>query len=144
MSSEAVFAELGARSHYSFLEGTASPRALVAAAARRGIGALGLCDRNGLYGAVTFMAAARDAGIHPIIGAELDLTDGSRLRFLARDRTGYRQLCRTISLAQLAGAKGQPRLHVSGLTGDPPKDGDAVVEPGALNACTVLAGGPQS
>ncbi|MFN2569960.1 MAG: DNA polymerase III subunit alpha, partial [Candidatus Dormibacteria bacterium] len=108
------------------------------------IGALGLCDRNGLYGAVTFMAAARDAGIHPIIGAELDLTDGSRLRFLARDRTGYRQLCRTISIAQLAGAKGQPRLHISGLTGDPPKDGDAVVEPGALNACTVLAGGPQS
>jgi error-prone DNA polymerase len=111
----APFAELAARSHYSFLEGSASPRTLVATAAALGIEALGLCDRNGLYGAVGFMEAARTAGIRAVIGAELDLDGGDRLRLLARHRGGYRQLSRAISAAQLAGVKGQPRLRLAGL-----------------------------
>ena len=111
----APFAELATRSHYSFLEGSASPRTLVAAAAALGIDALGLCDRNGLYGAVGFMEAARTAGIRAIIGVELDLDGGDRLRLLARHRGGYRQLSRAISAAQLAGVKGQPRLRLAGL-----------------------------
>src|ERR1700719_3256783 len=110
------FAELAARSHYSFLEGAASPRAMVETAARLGISALGLCDRNGLYGAVELIQAAKAAGIHPIIGTELELAGGSRIRLLARSRTGYRQLCRAVSAAQLAGVKGQPRLEVAGIS----------------------------
>ncbi|MBJ7608991.1 MAG: DNA polymerase III subunit alpha [Candidatus Dormibacteraeota bacterium] len=110
-----AFAELAARSHYSFLEGSASPRALVAIAASLDIEALGLCDRNGLYGAVSFMEAAQTAGIRAVIGAELDLDGGDRLRLLARHRGGYRQLSRAISAAQLAGVKGQPRLRLGGL-----------------------------
>src|SRR4030081_2733292 len=109
------FAELAARSNFSFLEGSASPRDLVAVAAQLGIASLGLCDRNGLYGAVAFIEAAGKAGIRPVVGTELDLIEGGRLRLLARSRTGYRQLCRTISAAQLAGAKGQPRLRLAGL-----------------------------
>ena len=109
------FTELAARSHYSFLEGSASPRTLVAAAAALGIEALGLCDRNGLYGAVGFMEAARAAGIRAIIGVDLDLDGGDRLHLIARHRGGYRQLCRAISAAQLAGVKGQPRLRLAGL-----------------------------
>ncbi|HEY8673028.1 MAG TPA: PHP domain-containing protein, partial [Candidatus Dormibacteraeota bacterium] len=111
----AHFAELAARSHYSFLEGAASPRRMVETAARLGISALGLCDRNGLYGAVELIQSARAHGLHPIIGTELELAGGSRLRLLARSRTGYRQLCRAVSAAQLAGVKGQPRLLIDGL-----------------------------
>ena len=120
--SSVPFAELAARSHYSFLEGSASPRDLVAVAAQLAIASLGLCDRNGLYGAVAFMEAARRAGIHPVVGVELDTVDAGRLRLLARGRRGYGQLCRAISAAQLAGAKGQPRLRIAGLT-DPQPDG---------------------
>jgi len=109
------FAELAARSHYSFLEGAASPRRMVETAARLGIAALGLCDRNGLYGAVELIQSAQEHGIHPIIGTEVELAGGSRLRLLARSRTGYRQLCRAVSAAQLAGVKGQPRLVIDGL-----------------------------
>ena len=109
------FAELAARSHYSFLEGAASPRRMVETAARLGISALGLCDRNGLYGAVELIQAAKAQGIHPIIGTELELAGGSRLRLLARSRTGYRQLCRAVSASQLAGVKGQPRLQIAGI-----------------------------
>jgi len=113
------FAELAARSNFSFLEGSASPRDLVAVAARLGIGSLGLCDRNGLYGAVAFLEAARKAGIWPVVGTELDTVDAGRIRLLARGRRGYHQLCRAISAAQLAGAKGQPRLSIAGLA-EPP------------------------
>jgi error-prone DNA polymerase len=114
------FAELAARSNFSFLEGSAAPRDLVAVAAQLGIGSLGLCDRNGLYGAVAFLDAARRAGIHPVVGVELDTVDAGRIRLLARSRRGYRQLSRTISAAQLAGAKGQPRLRISSLTDESP------------------------
>jgi len=110
------FAELAARSHYSFLEGAASPKVIVETAARLGISALGLCDRNGLYGAVELIQAAKAQGIHPIIGTELELAGGSRIRLLARSRTGYRQLCRAVSAAQLAGVKGQPRLEIDGVS----------------------------
>jgi error-prone DNA polymerase len=110
------FAELAARSHYSFLEGAASPKVMVETAARLGISALGLCDRNGLYGAVELIQAAKAAGIHPIIGTELELAGGSRIRLLARSRTGYRQLCRAVSASQLAGVKGQPRLVIDGIS----------------------------
>jgi error-prone DNA polymerase len=113
------FAELAARSHYSFLEGAASPRRMVETAARLEISALGLCDRNGLYGAVELIQSARANGIHPIIGTEFELAGGSRLRLLARSRTGYRQLCRAVSVAQLAGVKGQPRLVIDGLEPGP-------------------------
>ena len=114
------FAELAVRSHFSFLEGSASPRDLVEVAARLEIGSLGLCDRNGLYGAVGFIEAARKAGIRPVVGVELDLVDAGRIRLLARGRRGYRQLCRAISAAQLAGVKGQPRLRIAGLTDEEP------------------------
>src|SRR5580700_2559163 len=109
------FAELAARSHYSFLEGAASPRTMVKTAVRLGISALGLCDRNGLYGAVELIQEAKAHGIHPIIGTELELAGGTRLRLLARSRTGYRQLCRAVSASQLAGVKGQPRLQIAGI-----------------------------
>ena len=89
---------------------------MVQTAARLGISALGLCDRNGLYGAVELIQAAKAQGIHPIIGTELVLAGGSHLRLLARSRTGYRQLCRAVSASQLAGAKGQPRLEITGIS----------------------------
>jgi error-prone DNA polymerase len=114
--------ELAARSHYSFLQGSSSPGELVAAAAELGMPALGLCDRNGLYGAVEFIQAAQKASIHPVIGAELDLLRGDRLRLLATDTTGYRNLSRAISAAQLAGEKGHPLLDLFGDAGDPGAD----------------------
>ena len=115
-----AFAELAARSHYSFLEGSASPRDLVATARALGVEAVGLCDRNGLYGAVAFMEAARRAGVRAVIGAELDLAGGDRIRLLARHRRGYQQLSRAISAAQLAGVKGQPKLRLAGVDTNAP------------------------
>src|ERR1019366_10089978 len=112
------------------------------------IGSLGLCDRNGLYGAVGFIEAARKAGIRPVVGVELDLVDAGRIRLLARGRRGYRQLCRAISAAQLAGAKGQPRLRIAGLTDEEPVGGTRGYEGGPAEeeawGCVRSEGLPQA
>jgi error-prone DNA polymerase len=75
--------------------------------------ALALTDTNGLYGAVRFWNAAKDAGIRPIYGVEMHTLDFGHLVLIARDRIGWRSLCRTISAAQLAGEKTKPRATLA-------------------------------
>ena len=60
---------LRSRSNYSLLTGTATVDALAAKAARLGYGALALTDRNGIYGAVPFFAAAERHGLKAILEA---------------------------------------------------------------------------
>ncbi len=67
------YAELHCRSHLSFLRGASSPDELVAEAVRLGLEALALTDRDGLYGAVRFAAAAREAGLPTVFGAGVSL-----------------------------------------------------------------------
>jgi len=99
------FVELHARSAFSFLRGASQPGDLAARAAELGLGALALCDRDGLYSAPRLHAAAREHGIRPIVGAELTLDDGCVLPVLVATRTGYRNLSRLISRAKLRGTK---------------------------------------
>ena len=58
-------------SGYSLRHGASSPAALVARAAALGQDTLALTDRDGLYGAVRFVLACRDAGIAPVLGIDL-------------------------------------------------------------------------
>jgi DNA polymerase III subunit alpha len=95
-----MFAHLETHSCYSFLSGADRPEALLDAAAGHGYSTLGLTDKDGLYGAVAFVKAARERGIHPIVGTVLD--DGrERATLLARDRSGYSALCRLVSAFHL-------------------------------------------
>jgi error-prone DNA polymerase len=107
------YVELHCHSSYSFLDGASDVEELVTAAAERGMDALALTDTNGLYGAVRFWNAAKDAGIRPIYGAEIQTLDFGHLVLIARDRIGWRSLCRTISAAQLAGEKTKPRATLA-------------------------------
>ena len=54
-----MFVELAARTHFSFLRGGSSPRALVERAAELGYDALGIADCDGLYGMVRALEAAK-------------------------------------------------------------------------------------
>src|SRR5438874_6997996 len=101
-----MFIELHAQSAFSFLEGAELPEAYAAAAARLGMPAVALCDRDGVYGAPRFTRAALNAGVKPIVGSELTLADGSRLPLLAEDREGYQNLCRLITRMKHGAAKG--------------------------------------
>ncbi len=110
-----MFVELHAQSAFSFLEGADLPEMLVTEAARLGMGALALVDRDGLYGAPRFHRAATAAGLTPIIGSEVTLEDGSRLPLLVEDRTGYRNLSRLLTRMKLAAPKGQAALALADL-----------------------------
>jgi len=106
------YVELHAHSSHSLLDGVPAPEDLVAQAADYGMPALALTDHDGLYGAVRFVLAAREAGIKPILGAEVTLEDGSRLTLLVETRRGYANLCRLLTLAfQAALALGNARLY---------------------------------
>jgi len=105
----AGWVELHAHSAYSFLDGASSVDDLADAAVEQGLDALALTDTNGLYGAVRFANAAKERGLRPIFGAELQLQDMGHLVLIARDRQGWTSLCRTISAAQLAGEKTKPK-----------------------------------
>jgi len=107
------YVELHCHSSYSFLDGASDVEELVTAAVERGMDALALTDTNGLYGAVRFWNAAKDVGIRPIYGAEIQTLDFGHLVLIARDRIGWRSLCRTISAAQLAGEKTKPRATLA-------------------------------
>jgi error-prone DNA polymerase len=105
----AGWVELHAHSNYSFLDGASDVDDLADAAVEQGLDALALTDTNGLYGAVRFANAAKERGLRPIFGAELQLQDMGHIVLIARDRQGWTSLCRTISAAQLAGEKTKPK-----------------------------------
>ena len=92
-----MFVELHAQSAFTFLEGAEQPETLAAEAARLGMSALALVDRDGVYGAARFHRAAENAGVRALIGSELTLADGARVPVLVEDRDGYRNLCRLIT-----------------------------------------------
>jgi error-prone DNA polymerase len=123
------YAELHCHSNFSFLDGASFPEDLVEEAARLGLDAIVLTDHDGMYGAQRFAGAARELGVRTGYGAELTLgatepqngvTDptGEHLLVIARGLEGYRRLCRTISLGQLAGEKGAPRYDIDQVVDD--------------------------
>jgi error-prone DNA polymerase len=99
------YVEFHSRSAFSFLRGASQPEALVARAAELEIGAVAVCDRDGVYGSARAHAKAREAGVRAIVGAELTMEDGTVLPVLVATRAGYRNLCQLISRAKLRGTK---------------------------------------
>ncbi len=132
------YAELHCWSNFSFLEGASHPEELVAGAVALGLRGIALTDRDGLYGAVRFAKAAAGTPLAALCGAELTLemdgaapirpgrparpakevpTDTPRLVLIAADKTGYANLARLISTAQLRGRKRDARLRLDDLDG---------------------------
>ncbi len=60
-----------------------------------------MTDINGLHGATVFYQEALDAGLRPIVGAELR-AGGAAAVALISDRTGYENLCRAITRIRAA------------------------------------------
>jgi len=121
------FVHLHTHSTFSFGDGAAGLGEIIARAAELEMGALGLTDHQGLYGALRFYRAALEAGLRPVIGAEIVVAaaglaaeeddpssrerlilpesvgsglaagTGFHLTLLVENLTGYRNLCRLIS-----------------------------------------------
>jgi error-prone DNA polymerase len=104
------YAELHCHSYYSFHDGASSLEELVLRAKELDYKAIALTDHNNLCGAMRFARLTRSLGMQGIIGAELTLKGGYHLTLLAKDRTGYRNLCRLITAAHQAGERNEPEL----------------------------------
>jgi error-prone DNA polymerase len=99
------YVELHCHSYFSLLDGASSPEALAEQAVALGYPALALTDHQGLYGIVRFWQAAREQGLKPIAGAEVILAgteQGHHLTLLAETQRGYANLCRLLSIGQVA------------------------------------------
>ncbi len=105
------FVPLRVFSSYTMLDGAIDPKAIAKLAKERGFPAIAICDRNGLYGAVAFAAAARETGIQPLVGTLLGVAredssgeaSGSidALALYAKDAAGWLNLCYLVSKAHL-------------------------------------------
>jgi error-prone DNA polymerase len=103
------YVPLWVKSHYSFLEGASSPGELVEEARRLGLTSMALTDRDGVYGVVRAHVAAREAGIHLLVGAQVSVGEAppSQIVLLAMDREGYGNLCGLLTLGRLRSPKGR-------------------------------------
>src|SRR3954467_13116171 len=95
------YVELHACSAFSFLRGGSFPEQIAEVAAKLGLPAVALVDRNGVYGSQRFSVAAREHGVRSIVGCELTMEDGSVLPVLVESRTGYNNLCSLLTQAHL-------------------------------------------
>jgi len=150
-----VYIELHTASAFSFLEGASLPEALVERAADLGYPALGLLDRDGLYGVPRFHKAAVAAGVKPIIGSEITIkVQGAnhrpglppsvlnfwQLPILIETREGYENLARLITKMKLRAPKGKGALELDELEGH--TDGlVALIGRPALMGCYYGVGG---
>ena len=117
------FIHLHVHSSYSLLDGVSKPKNIVKRAVELGHTAIALTDHGSMYGTVEFYEAALDAGIKPIIGCELYLSqrghtdkDSTKdrssyhLLLLARNNQGYQNLMHLVSVAHLDGYYYHPRV----------------------------------
>jgi len=119
------FVHLHLHTAYSLLDGANLIEPLMKRVQELGMPAVAITDHGTLFGTVDFYKQAKSNGIKPIIGCEVyvaagnmrdkKLADGSRSYFhhlvlLAENDTGYKNLIRLASLAQLEGFYYKPRI----------------------------------
>ena len=131
------FVHLHVHTEFSLLDGLSQIKKLVGRAKELGMPALAITDHGAMFGVIDFYRACRAAGIKPIIGMEAYITPwgrsmrdrdseldakSSHLLLLARNQTGYKNLLKLASAAQLEGYYRHPRIdhellaqHADGL-----------------------------
>jgi len=102
-----MYAELHAKTNFSFLEGASHPDELVRRAAELGYAALAITDRNSLAGVVRAHVAAKEVGLKVLIGAEITPEDAPPVVLLAMDRAGYGRLASLITEGRRRVEKGE-------------------------------------
>ncbi|MEK6256670.1 MAG: PHP domain-containing protein, partial [Chloroflexota bacterium] len=117
------FVHLHVHSEYSLLDGFSKVSKLVKRAKEMDMPAIALTDHGAMYGVIDFFQAAKREGVKPIIGMEGYLSArsmrekesqfdkrSSHLLLLAENQTGYQNLLKIASAAQLEGFYYFPRI----------------------------------
>ncbi|MEK7517524.1 MAG: DNA polymerase III subunit alpha, partial [Patescibacteria group bacterium] len=119
------FVHLHNHSEYSLLDGLSKIDLMVTRAKALDMKALAITDHGNMYGAIKFYKKCREEGIKPIIGCEIYVsrrtrhnkeagidTDSNHLILLAKNRDGYKNLMKIISIANLEGYYYRPRTDI--------------------------------
>ena len=132
------FIHLHVHSEYSLLDGAARIEKLVKKCKEYGMPAVAVTDHGNMYGMVALFDACKKEGIKPIFGCEFYVADdltvkhgkskNSHLILLAKNRTGYLNLCELNTIAFRDGFYYKPRIDYKTLE----KYSEGVV---ALSAC---------
>lgn len=117
------FIHLHTHSHYSLLDGLSKIPDMVKTCKKNGMNALAITDHGNMYGAIEFYKDAQKAGIKAIIGVEAYIAERGRkdkepgvdnkryhLTLLAKNKQGYKNLMRLVTLANLEGYYYKPRM----------------------------------
>ncbi|MBQ7477899.1 MAG: PHP domain-containing protein, partial [Selenomonadaceae bacterium] len=110
------FVHLHVHTEYSLLDGASRIKDLIGAVKKLGMDAIAITDHGNMYGVIDFYKEAKKQGVKPIIGCEVYLAPGDRkvrmevngvryyhLILLAENETGYRNLSKLVSLANIEG-----------------------------------------
>lgn len=110
-------------SQYSILDATASVEDIANRAEKLGMPAVALTDHGNLFGAIEFYKACKAVKVKPILGCEFYVAAGGRsekkkeggrtsfhLILLAKNTTGYHNLCKLSSIGYLEGFYYHPRI----------------------------------
>ena len=116
------FTHLRCHSDYSLLNGVASIDKLINQAKKYKMSSLALTDNGNMFGAIDFYTKAKDAGIKPIIGCEMNVVSNLeseerplKLILLAKDYSGYQNLIRLVSEANTTGLQDKPKINMGSL-----------------------------
>jgi len=112
-----TYAELQVTSNFTFLAGASHPDELVAEAARLGLHALALTDRNSVSGVVRAHTAAKAADLQFIPGCRLDLGDAASVLCLPTGKAAWARLCALLTLGKRRAPKGECHLMLADLLG---------------------------
>lgn len=117
------FVHLHVHSEYSLLDGMCRIKDLPKRAKELGMKAIAITDHGVMYGAVNFYKECKKEGIKPIIGCEVYVAprsrfekeagiddDYSHLILLVKNKTGYQNLIKLVSLSFTEGYYYKPRI----------------------------------
>ena len=142
-----TFTHLRVHSEYSIVDGLVRIDDIVGACAKDQQPALAVTNLANMFCLVRFYKAARGKGIKPIVGVDAWITNDenrdkpSRLLILAKNRTGYLQLCDLLSKAWLTNQyKGRAEIRVEWLEALATSKSTLEPDVDQANALIVLSG----
>ncbi len=117
------YVPLHLHSEYSLLDGAIRIKALCEFAKENDMPAVAVTDHGVMYSAIEFYRIAKETGIKALIGCEFYVHDGDikeknpshnplyHLVLIAKDKTGYMNLVKLVSIAHCEGMYYKPRIN---------------------------------